>query len=190
MSIVNHIKRPLSGSEMVKLLPGTIILTYDELVHFDDIEFLLGKTRQFVVLYMTAETSGHWCCVFVNDTEPDKIQFFCSYGEPVDSKQFQNVPMEIMVSKNQCFSYLSELMVHSRYKHISCNNFRVQGRGVSTCGRFVALRLWLKNLRDHEFFMFMNMSRYTPDKLATALTENVFNNYPLSPLVICVPYPL
>ena len=182
-----ELQRPLSGSEMVELLPHTLVLTYNELPNYTDIEDLLGESRQFVIMYMTADRSGHWCCVFVSESRPDTLQFFCSYGSPIDSKRiFQFVDMEVMIRQNQLYNFLSELMINSRYPHITYNNLRLQGRNVATCGRYVTLRLWLKNLDNTEFYRVLKYSKHTPDELVTLLTENYFKGIPLSPLVLMV----
>lgn len=185
----SEISRPLSGADMIALNPGVLIVTYDELCKFTSIDTLLGPTRSFIVMYMTAENSGHWVCVytssslrFPNDTV---LNFFCSYGSPIDSpKIFNGVPMDIMIKKNQIYNFLSELMINSPYKEITYNPFRLQLPTSSACGRFVTCRLWLRELSHVDFYKVATFSGLTPDEMVTCLTQNYLNGIKLSPLSI------
>ena len=182
-----QLERSLTATEMIEMLPNTLIVSYDSLCEFNDIDEILGERKQFVLLYLTlSEHVGHWTCVFVSDKRPNELQFFDSYGLAPDTDQFRGVDERLMERTTQSYSVLSELMAESRYKKITYNPYRLQTNKVSSCGRFVITRLWLKNLTDLEYFKFMNSSPYYPDKLATALVENALRGYILSPLAIVV----
>jgi len=184
---VVYMERALSGHELMRLLPGTKILTYESLTDYDDIEQLLGEKKQFVLLYLTtSKRSGHWTTVFVNETQPDTIQFYCSYASPIDGQQiFDGVSPQLMASSNQDYSYLSQLIIASRYPKITYNNLRCQLPSMATCGRHCWLRLVLKELDNVSYFKVITFSEFTPDELVTMLTENYLNHHVLlSPLAI------
>ena len=158
----------LSDKEMLKLLPDkTKIVTYDELMHLNDIDEILYPTGCCVILYFLKSSSGHWSALHVTG---DILNFFCSYGLLMDSSQFDNVSKEVMEAKNQTKKYLTQLIAKSRYKRISYNDEELQAYGVATCGRYCVLRIWLRFLNDKDFDDFMRSKR-NPDKFSIILTN-------------------
>ena len=170
-----EIIRPLKGHEVAKLLPDTTIVTYSELKYINDINKLLGKNKQFVVLYQETEMTGHWTCVFAYG---NTLTFFDSYGLPVDSLQLKGVPENVIISQNEDKSYLKILMNKSGYKIINHNDTRYQGKNVSTCGRHVVVRLYMKKLNNGKYKDFIFSFDVKPDILVTIITENVLKGFP------------
>ncbi len=163
-----EINRPLSADELMKLVPGAKIVTYDELMHLNDIDEILYPLGKCFILYMIGENFGHWVCLYL---KKGVLNFFDSYGSNMDNfKVFENVPNEILVKKNETYSWLSQLMKDSRYPKINYNHLRLQGVDTATCGRFCALRL-LSDLSDKKFYEFMNSTDYTPDAFSVILTH-------------------
>ena len=171
---------PMTGNEIVSLLPHTKILTYDEFHKYKNIDDLLYPSGQFVVLYqLESLTMGHWCCVYVNSSS-NSLHFFDSYGNSPDTKQKDNVSSKLLKDAYEDKDYLLSLMKNSKYKTLKYNPYRLQAKGVSTCGRFCVVRLWLKHLTDLEFKKFLNsFGGLNPDNVVCLLTNNALRGYPL-----------
>jgi hypothetical protein len=170
------INRPITGSEMMQLLPGVPLITYDKLKHMRTIDDVIGPKKMAVILYMLAQNYGHYVCIYVRN---NKLCFFCSYGSNPDNLRiFQGVPADILIAKNETFSWLSRLMLDSEYPKLSYNDIRYQKANTSTCGRHVAVRLWNLKLDDDKYDKFINSTKFTPDELVTVLTENILKGQP------------
>jgi hypothetical protein len=179
--ILHKINLPLSAADLIKLLPGIKIVTYDELHKIKNIDDILYPSGKCVILYMNGENFGHWTCLYVSSPSPglagDSIlNFFDSYGgKPDNFKILQYIPNDIVMRKHQDFSYLADLMRNSRYKKLSYNDKRLQGPHTSTCGRYVALRL-IVDCSDDEFEKFLRPAPGRPhyvdyDYIVTELTS-------------------
>lgn len=194
---------PLSSGEIIDMLPGIKIVTYDELHAIDNIHELLKPNGAFILLYMLKPGFGHWVCVFTstygapvegisksgvryakyNYDKDNCINFFDPYGWRPDSRQvFQNVDPSFIKKMNQDYTWLTNLLKHSGYQHVTYNKYRLQGKNVSTCGRFCILRIWMRNFSNKEFAYFMrnhyfdDHQRLTPDELSVILTTPRLKN--------------
>lgn len=93
---------------------------------------------------------GHWTCLFINRTT-GLIEFFDPYGYyPDEERHF--IPGNIWEKP-----YLTKLLYRSsldKNAKIEFNEYDYQGRedfNVSTCGRYVGIRVLLKNLTNKQF---------------------------------------
>ena len=79
LKLRKEIAKPLNGMELLKQLDfKPNIITYDNIHLYKDLDELLGDSKACILLYLTKENYGHWCCVYENDD--GHIIFFDSYG--------------------------------------------------------------------------------------------------------------
>lgn len=176
--LFEEMKRPLSAYELLKIAPGAVVVTYDELHKARDIDELLGPDDKMFLLYLTDTNFGHWCCLFVNGKNHDTLNFFDSYGgHPDNLNIIDHIPNNILTIKHEDKSYLSNLMINSKYKNLNFNPYRLQGPSTSTCGRFCALRMGYDKLSDKKFDELVNGTFYTPDAYVTVITQKYLDNH-------------
>lgn len=177
--INQKIHSPLSASQLLKCVEkGVRIYTYDELHKINNIDDILYPKNKVFILYMNTENEGHWTCLYVRNN--DTLCFFDSYGGMVDNfKMMQYVDKEVILKKHQDKPYLAYLMLNSRYKKLDYNNYRLQGKNTSTCGRYCIMRLTFPNKTDEEFRDMLNgheiHMKIEPDILVTILTYCLFD---------------
>lgn len=152
-------KELFSESDIRKVLPDVSIFTYEELKEMS----INDLAPECIILYQDTKNSGHWTCLNIDDNKC--INFFDSYGYAPDE--------ELDFSRyNKLYNdrYLSRIIINSGLP-IKWNDRRLQIMGDSnTCGRFVCLRLLMKEIPLKIFVdMFLNQ-QHRPDYYATALT--------------------
>ena len=81
--IKQAIRKPLSDTDLKNILGSeTRILTYPELAKYNDLDELLPRAFDFViVLLLESPQSCHWCCLIKNRSQ---FEWFASYGNPPD----------------------------------------------------------------------------------------------------------
>lgn len=169
--------KALSSYDIIGALNGkTNLMSYQQLHLFDNIDDVLGIYGACVLLYLTKNNYGHWTCLFKTDT--DKISVFDSYGLIVDD-ELDFVPVEKREKLGESFRYLTYLLYNSPYE-IEYNNYKFQEYSsgedrINTCGRFVIVRLWNRNLDPEEFkdMIYHNPFNLSPDEYVTFLTKNI-----------------
>lgn len=171
--VKEQMKRPFGESDIKILLNGKIkILTYNSLESFDTIEQLLHPFGRVVLLYEWKKNFGHWVCVFYAPNH--RIEFFDPYGyKPDGEKSF--IPPKLWR-----MGYLSQLLYDASNRGwiIEYNQYKFQKKGndISTCGRWVVLRLLFQNYTLEEFHkIFQNLGDVHSDDLVTFLTEILLN---------------
>lgn len=166
----DEISHSLSGLELSnKLKKKCDIISYPDIIKFKNIDELLGKNRQCVLLYLTSKNYGHWCCVYENP-KSGNICFFDSYGFIPDD-QLKFVSNEMNVELRQHHKYLTKLLYDSK-KPIEYNEYQLQDKlpGIATCGRWVITRLNNKNISVKQFAKYFLNNKIQPDILVTLLT--------------------
>lgn len=164
--------KSLSGDEVLKLCNNKAnLLTYTQLLEFDDIDDAMGKHGALILLFETKPNYGHWTCVF--RANKDSIEFFDPYGiKPDDEMKWCGKYMASICGR--VVSHLSLLLYNSKYKNIYYNHGKLQKyiKNVNTCGRWVALRLAFRKLRLEPFIkLFTKNKKMNADWLVTALTS-------------------
>lgn len=175
---IKHLEKiSLSNYDVMNLLNKKInLVLYPDIKKFKNIDELLGKYGACVILYLTKENYGHWCCIFKQ--KPGVIQFFDSYGEMVDSALDYKMDPYFRKTGGMDLPLLTTMLLDAYNKYeIRFNNFKFQEdkKDVNTCGRFCVVRLWLRDLDEYEFKDFMFSTSYTPDELVSLLTQEVYN---------------
>ena len=159
-----HQKYPFTDNDILKFSNCNLIL-YEDLKDYSDIDEVLGPENKCILLYQQEKNYGHWVCL--TRARNGDIEFFDSYGRKPDY-QFKYSTY----NKNNGPKYLSILLINCPYRVIY-NPFRLQSKRVadmSTCGRWVSLRLHMSDIPVIDFAkMFLNQ-KFPPDWYATALT--------------------
>ena len=140
----------LSESNIKTMLNGQCnVLTYPELVNYDNINDAMGPHGALILLYMTNQNYGHWVCAFKRNN--NAIEFFDSYGFFPDD-ELKLIPEYFRKVSNQLYPHLTYLLLKSKNK-IEYNNVQLQKlkKDVNTCGRWCIVRIMLRNLTINEF---------------------------------------
>lgn len=168
-------EKALSNFDINNLLEGkTKVLTYKSLPYFRNINQLLEPYKNFVLLYMSSNNFGHWCCIIKHH---DRIEFFDPYGgKNIPDKELDSINDKIKNITNQNYPYLTKLLYDTGYP-IEYNNYEFQqhGRDINTCGRHCAVRIFFKNLLLDEYYELMRKisqkTNLSYDKIVTIMTN-------------------
>lgn len=180
MDTIDTLKaKPLSNFEIMNALNHKInMLTYEELLNYDNIDDVLGKYGACVLLVETKDNNGHWVCMFKTTSDDKKkepiISFFDSYALPIDD-QLNFVDSDYRKENNMMYPYLSHLFYHSPYKiEYNEHQFQKLSPKINTCGRWCIMRLLLKHLPLKKFHkLFKKGKNIDSDVLVTILTKNI-----------------
>ena len=168
-----YIKKDLTGEE-IKRLTGKYPVLYSDLKNYTFKKLLKNVGDHQVILLQTlSKVEGHFVAVL---NRIDGVYYFDSYGlgSPDSYKDYT-------AYDKQFPNYLSKLLQESG-KPIISNNYDYQAwnPGISTCGRYSALRIHLIGLSNPEFHSLFvnNQSRFLsrPDHVVCMLTLTALNN--------------
>lgn len=172
--IIKLENKSLSNYQILRALPkGVKFMNYKDLVEkCQTLDDALGPLGCLVLLYVTHDNYGHWCCVFkIND---NTVEFFDSYGRIVDD-MIGKINKAIENQNHERLPYLSKLMKESRY-NLEYNDYKLQKKdsNVTTCGRHVICRLICRDMNIDEYVdkMFKNRKN-DPDYIVTYLTKPI-----------------
>lgn len=166
----------LSDDDLRRLNPHTKLLLYEDVKNFPTIDHLLHPYNCAIILYEWKRTKdasiGHYIAVL---KLPDgTIEHFDSYGIKPDRelKQIKDKSDAYKKMTGQDQQYLLKLYIKSP-RPISYNQYKLQSinDGISTCGRFSALRTIFKNLSLEQFKDLFMGKRNTPDEIAVMMTQ-------------------
>ncbi|MGZ7067616.1 MAG: hypothetical protein ACXVHT_04900 [Methanobacterium sp.] len=167
---------PLSDSDMKKLTKNQAnIISYGDLSKYKSIDDynLLGKSGCLIILYETKENYGHWVCLFrdPNDKSGKTVEFFDSYAIPMDY-ELKLIPEYYRKNSEQDFPHLSYLLSESKYTTIRINDVQLQNdkTSVSTCGRWVCVRILLRAIPLKDFIKLFTDQKFDPDWYITAIS--------------------
>jgi hypothetical protein len=161
--------KALSNTELMRIVKHKCnLMTYRDLQKIKTLDEALGQYGCFILLYELQSGYGHWtCCFRVNKTT---VECFDSYGiKPDDEIKF--VKEDFRRVNYLKYPHLTALLYFSGYKVIF-NEFQLQLdlKSVSTCGRWVGLRILLRNIPQKQFAK-MFLKYKDPDLIVTYLTE-------------------
>ncbi len=178
--IINKLEaKPLSGTEISDACNDEIkIMTYDNLLNYDNIDDVFGDKDSIALLYVTHPnpTYGHWTGLFRHrNYDPQTIEFFDSYGLFID-EQIKFVPKQLRAQLGEDYPYLSKLLYESPYELIY-NPIQLQQKkkGVASCGRHVVMRCISKNIMLHDYIDLIQEKDTidNPDEMVTYLTSSI-----------------
>jgi hypothetical protein len=136
------------------------MVKFDQLDEYKTIEQLLPKQKDCIVIFWETESAnvGHWTALCrLNET----YIFFDSYGNS-EEEDFSYIPMTLRSQLGIDKDYLKELL---KGKHVISNHidFQKMKDGVNSCGRFVAIFLYIfkrgYSLVDFQKIMKKNLVR-------------------------------
>lgn len=172
MSMLNVLRQietqPFSEDEILTLVDHKAnLVLYPDIKQYRSIDHLLGPYGAVIILYITGQSGstvyGHWTCLFRIDN--NTLEWFDPYGMKPDQ--------ELYMSKIKYPFFLSNLLKQSHY-NIIYSIHRLQSTknmSISTCGRFVGLRIQLRNIPIKEFARLLTSVRgLTPDNVVTLMT--------------------
>lgn len=142
--------KSLSNHEIKDFFDDKInLVLYPDIKNIQNINELLGKYKRCVILYLTSQNYGHWCCIFLSKNK--ELHFFDSYGIMPDCelKFINNNERTIL---NQKIPYLSELILKSNYEtNYNSYKFQKEKENITSCGYHCIMRLCFCDLTDDEY---------------------------------------
>ena len=169
-------KIALSNTDVLDLVNHKAnFITYDKLAHSKHIDDILGSYGACIILFLTREKFGHFCCIFKIDK--NELHFFDPYGYMPDEQLDFEIDKNTRKKRHEDFTYLLWLLLNSGYK-VTYNEIQFQqdSANVSTCGRHCAIRLLLRNLNEDEYKKIIKRTKINPDILVTILTYYLSNH--------------
>lgn len=159
----------LSDEEVLRLVDGrSNLVLYEDIHNYKTIDDLLYPYDACIILYVFQKkpyTFGHWVLMHKRGNE---LEYFDSYGKEIDYP-LDEVPKNLKKQTNQDYAYLTKLIVDSPYKiQYNDHQFQESDPKIKTCGRYVALRLLLKDLSLKKF---EKLFKNNPDDVVTFLTD-------------------
>ena len=132
-------KIALGDDDIHNFFPKAKILTYDKLKKYQNIDQLLPKEKDYIIiLYLNSKYSGHWIALM---KDGKTIEFFDSYGGSPDSQLSWNDKnkLESLGVKD---AYLTNILNNSDYKVVH-NKVKYQKKNsdIKTCGRHISMRI-------------------------------------------------
>lgn len=157
----------LTNSDLSELIDTNIYILND-LKRFNNIDDVLGPDGSAYILIETdGENQGHWLLLF---KKGKTIEFFDSFGIKPDEQKF--FVEDEQLDRN---NYLSMLLKKSPYT-ITYNHYKFQELDATTCGRWISMRLYLKDytLRQFKDLIVKLTKKYdiTPDELVFYYTKH------------------
>ena len=160
----------LSDDDIRKIIPTLKIVSYPDLLKYDNIDDALDEKGRLMILYLTEnEHEGHWICL-LKSKDGKKIEFFDPYSGKPDS-QSDWLSKSKLKRFRQDTDHLTELLRKSPYK-VVYNRFPFQSEdeGINTCGRWAATRLYFKHLSLPQFTDMVLKSGMAPDDFVSNFT--------------------
>jgi hypothetical protein len=169
MKINRLVRKPISSNYIEDCIKGVNFVPYSDIKHMNHIDELLGPNNMCVMIYLLGSDVGHFVCMYKRN---NKLYYSNSYGmEPDDDLRL--VPKAVRHSLNENIPYLFKLIVESG---LPCdyNEYKLQGKNTSTCGRHCIVRLRNKHLDAEQYAKALyNLSKnsgYTIDQIVTMAT--------------------
>lgn len=152
------------------------IVSYTDLGNYRNLDEMLGEHGACAFLFETAREAGnvhvgHWCC-FTRRTE-DTIEFFDSYGLRPDAELgFVSPEFKERYDENGQLTRLIESSATKERVVYNTTALQGQDKKIDTCGRYVALRIRMRQLPLVDFVKLLQSGPppFTPDLWVTVLT--------------------
>jgi hypothetical protein len=161
------LNQPLSAEEIIKVVPNCKFIPYHHMKDINHINQLLPRT---LILY-ELDKIGHFCCIFTDKL--GVINFFDPIGLRPDAELKLVNPMYKKL-KHEDITYLLDLLKLSGQR-IEYNDYPLQMRGTSTCGRWVTIRLLNDSLTCDQFGKyFMKFPPIEREQLIIEMTKKYF----------------
>lgn len=163
----------LSGKDIYNKLDGKVnIMSYSDLMKYNNIDDALGKYGALVLLYESRDNYGHWTLVFKRNK--NTIEHFDSYGIIPDD-QFDYIDPNFLMKEGINEPYLTHLLYKSGY-NVEYNDYKLQemDNNIKTCGKWVILRLLKRNINIDDFAKFFINNPMHNDLMVDAIYNELF----------------
>ncbi len=177
--IKDSFAKAFSDKEIKAACDGKVrIIQYKQLAGISNIDQILNPYGACIILYTTDRNYGHWVTLLrqASGKRKPNLEHFDSYGfKPDDELKF--VPDDFKAEDNEDFPYLTRLLYQATlpngpYNQVTYNEHKLQKyqEGTSTCGRWAAMRVILKDLTLQQFIKLFTKQHFSPDWYVTAMT--------------------
>jgi hypothetical protein len=166
--------KSITNEQLEKLFGKDVKVTsYKDLDKIKSLPELFKKIKALIILYEYKNAYGHWVLVIktVNKKGEKVIEFFDPYGVMPD-RQLKGFTKKTREKFGMKYPTLTKLLLDSGFP-IEFNNHRLQKlkKGVSTCGRWCAVRALFRDLDIDTFAKEMKSKKsMSPDEVVVSLT--------------------
>jgi len=155
----------LSNDDVEQIVGPIRFIKYGDLDE-ETYESLFRKRDQVVILFLTKSDSyGHWLALLKHTG--DVVEVFDSYGLTVDGNR-KWLPLEKNIKWDQRDPQIFDVL-KGKCKIIH-NDRELQGDGVNTCGRHVAVRIMHSNMDLQRYYKLIENSGKSADDFVTIIT--------------------
>jgi hypothetical protein len=181
----------LSDKDIIRMIGKNEvkIIIYKDISKYSSLDKLFGKFDNLVILYTTKANYGHWVTLMRHEQKNGRgemqflLEHFDSYGIKIDD-ELNYVPSDYKALEGEQKPILSYLVAKAliegkgntrrknRYLGIIYNDVPLQkmNKAISTCGRWVTMRIKMKDLPLNIFTGLFNNQKYESDFYATSMT--------------------
>jgi hypothetical protein len=163
----------LGDGDIHQMIPTLKIITYPELLKYDNIEDALDEKGRLLILYLTeSEKSGHWVSLLKQKRNgKEYIEYFDPYGKYKPDGESVWLTKSELKEYGQDTKHLTKLLRDSGLK-ITYNKapFQSEKQNINTCGRWCTTRLYYKHLSLPQFTKMIQQCGMNPDDFVSKFT--------------------
>jgi hypothetical protein len=162
---------PLSDADIEAILGKTVIMTYPELQHIEDVEQIFDADGRCVLLFLTENNqTGHWVGLV---RSANMIEYFDPYGSAPDADR-KWLTKQKLRELDEEKPHLTRLLRRSNMKvYFNTYEFQEDKQSINTCGRWVVARLLHRKKTLRQFYNMVMNSGLKPDDFVSALTFEI-----------------
>jgi hypothetical protein len=165
---------PLSEEDAHTIIPTLRIMSYPDLLRYDNIHDALDEKGRLLILYLTQdEKTGHWVCLLRRQAKNGEtyLEYFDPYGRLKPDQESKWLRPEKLREFGQDTKHLTQLLADSGLRvTYSKVPFQTDTRDVNTCGRHCLTRLYCKHLSLPEYTQMIMNTGMNPDDFVSAFT--------------------
>ena len=161
----------LSDADIKTMIPTLKVITYPELLKYDDINDALDEKGRLMILYLTSDmNTGHWVCL-LRSRDKKKLEYFDSYGGLKPDDESAWLSNSKLKEFSQDTHHLTNLLRNCDYKVVyNRYPFQESSGDIATCGRHCVTRLYFKHLPLKDYTQMVIDSGMAPDDFVTNFT--------------------
>ena len=163
----------LGDDDVRQIIPTLNIISYPDLLDYDDIHDALDEKGRLLLLYpVDSANHGHWICLLKQKRRgKEYIEFFDPYGgyKPDEEKSWVSRTKQREFGEDT--NHLTELLRNCGMQ-VTYNlyPFQSEQKNVNTCGRHCATRLYFKHLSLPEYTKMVQECGMAPDDFVSSFT--------------------
>ena len=161
----------LTDADIKTIIPTLKVITYPELLEFNNIDDILDEKGRLMILYLTEDKhTGHWTCL-LRSRDKKKLEYFDSYGGLKPDQESSWLSNSKLREFHQDTHHLTELLQKCPYKVVyNRYPFQEEDLGIMTCGRHCVTRLYFKHLTLPQYTQMVLDSGINPDDFVSNFT--------------------